>query len=497
MSKKKLTKEAGIIKLPTRGRLKKILEQKPHNKNANNKVKISSVKKHGESKKDSLMVSVSGIRGIIGESLTPDIITQYTAAFATWTNGGTIIVGRDSRVSGEMVKALVHGSLTACGCKVIDIGIASTPTVEIAVKHLGARGGVAITASHNPIQWNALKLIGPEGKFLSSDHLEEYLDIFRFGKIEWASWDRLGKVTFYDHAITDHITKILSLPYLNPEALRSRRFKVVVDCVNGAGGLIVPRLLTELGCEVITLNEEPHGIFPRNPEPTIENLKLLGEAVVKHGADIGFAVDPDVDRLALVSEKGIPIGEEWTLAIATELVLSKRKGPVVVNASTTMAIDDICRKYQVECFRTKIGEINVSTKMEELNAVIGGEGNGGVILPETHLGRDASTGVALILQFLHDSGKPFSESIRSIPAYIMKKDKIELQDIDADKVLTQIKSDNKKLKTDTIDGLKFIKEDSWIHFRKSNTEPILRIIAEAKTQKELDELIKSFTSYFH
>ncbi len=482
------------IVLATSGRIKKFLE-----KVGNKKESIREARSNIEQApkpSHSLMVSISGIRGIIGESLTPEIIAKYTTAFAMWTNSGTIVIGRDSRVSGEMVKAIVTGSLIATGCKIIDIGIASTPTIEIAVKNLKAHGGIAITASHNPIQWNALKLIGPEGRFLSESQLGEFLEIVRRDVAELAPWDRLGKVQFYDHAADDHINRILNLAYLDLEKIRARRFKVVLDCINGAGGVMVPRLLTELGCEAIILNEEPHGIFPRNPEPTMENLKSLEEAVLKHGADIGFAIDPDVDRLALVSEKGDAVGEEWTLAVAASAVLSRKKGDVVVNASTTMAMDDVCKKFGVVCHRTKIGEINVSTKMESIGAVFGGEGNGGVILPEIHLGRDASTGIALVLQFLLDSGELFSNAIKQIPSYVMQKDKIELRNIDAEEVLEKIISANKSHKIDTTDGVKIIFENSWIHFRKSNTEPILRIIAEARSKNELNSLINSFTSYF-
>ncbi len=483
------------VQIQSKGRLTKILSEKYRNGNKSLPVKPSS---HTAPKETgTLMVSVSGIRGIIGESLTPEVITKYAAAFGTWCNGGTVVVGRDSRVSGEMVKTLVTGTLLAAGCKIVDIGIVPTPTVEITVNDMNAHGGIAITASHNPIQWNALKLIGPRGRFLTQSQMNEVLEIADRKSTLLATWDRIGKINYYDHAIQNHIDHILELEYIDVEALRKRNFKVVVDCVNGAGGVIVPRLLKELGCNVVVINEEPHGVFPRNPEPSVDNLKALEETVRQHQAHIGFAVDPDVDRLALVNEKGQAIGEELTLMIATDLVLSRKKGPVVVNASTTMGIDQIASMYGVQTHHTRIGEINVSIKMEEIDSVIGGEGNGGVILPEIHLGRDACTGIALALQYVLQKNKPFSECVAELPYFIMKKDKIELHDIDADAVMTKILKDQKKGRVDTVDGVKIIFEDGWIHFRKSNTEPIMRIIAEARTQERLDNMIRSFTSYFH
>ena len=486
--------EEAVVKISSKGRLKAFIEKKVQSNPYVSLKKKTREEKPSPSSK--LMISVSGIRGIVGDGLNPEIITKYAAAFGTWANGGTIVIGRDSRVSGELVKTAVIAGLLSTGCKIIEIGIVPTPTVEIAVKNLNAHGGIAITASHNPVEWNALKLIGPNGYFLTSFQMDEVLELAHLNNIAYADWDRLGKIQYYDFAIQNHIEKILELPYVTSDSLRKRNFKVVVDCVNGAGGTIISKLLNELGCEVITINEEPHGIFPRNPEPTSENLHALEQSVLNHKADIGFAVDPDVDRLAIVSDEGKAVGEEITLALATDFVLSHKQGPVVVNASTTMAIDDIAAKYHCKCHRTKIGEINVSTKMKETHAVIGGEGNGGVILPDIHLGRDAVTGMVLILQYMLENQKPISESIRLLPSYIMKKDKIELGKIDIAKVLDKIMKDYSSEKIDLTDGVKILFKESWIHFRKSNTEPIVRIIAEAKTKKELEKLIKSFTSYF-
>ena len=494
---KKLKKdhEEPSIKISSKGRLKRIIEKKI--KESPYLSQKKSTKSENTTQPSNLMISVSGIRGVIGDALNPEVITKYSAAFGTWANGGTIVIGRDSRVSGELVKTAAIAGLLATGCKIIEIGVVPTPTVEIAVKNLNAHGGIAITASHNPVEWNALKLIGPNGFFLTPTQMDEVLELAQLNNIEYVEWDRIGKVQYYDYAIQNHIDRILELSYIDVNALQKRNFKVVVDSINGAGGVIALKLLTELGCEVIMINEEAHGIFPRNPEPTAENLSALETAVMHHKADIGFAVDPDVDRLAIISNNGKAIGEEYTLSIVTDFILSHKKGPVVVNASTTMAIDDIAAKHDSKCHRTKIGEIHVSSKMKEVHAVIGGEGNGGVILPDIHLGRDALTGMALILQYMLEKKKTISDSVELLPFYLMKKDKIALNKIDSGKIFDKILKDYSNEKIDLTDGVKIVFKESWIHFRKSNTEPIVRIIAESKSQKELDKLIKSFTSYFH
>ncbi len=429
-----------------------------------------------------LMISVSGIRGIVGHGLTPEVITKYAAAFGSWCNGGKIVIGRDSRVSGEMVKTAVFAGLLATGCRVVDIGIAPTPTVELAVRDLNAHGGIAITASHNPIEWNALKLIGPMGMFLTQGEGNEVIETALKETINYSSWDRLGKTEFYDYAIQNHIERLLEIELVDVESIRKRQFKVVVDTVNGAGGLLFPKLLQGLGCEVTLLNGEAHGFFPRNPEPTPENLTSLSEAVRQCSADIGMAVDPDADRLALVTEHGAPAGEEATLALVVQYVLSKRRGPVVINASTTMAIDEIVRKHDCVLHRTKIGEINVSTKMQEVGAVIGGEGNGGVILPDVHFGRDAATGAALLLQMLASSEKKLSAWVAALPQYVMLKDKIKTDSVNTSAVEKKLLAKYPGGRIDRTDGLKFVLQDAWVHVRRSNTEPIARIIAEAKSE---------------
>lgn len=484
-----------VIKISSKGRLKRIIEKKIKESPYISRKKLE--KETIPSQTPELMISVSGIRGIVGKGLNPEVISKYAAAFGTWANGGTIVIGRDSRVSGELVKTATIAGLLATGCKIIEIGVVPTPTVEIAIKNLNAHGGIAITASHNPVEWNALKLIGPNGYFLTTSQMDEVLELAQLNNIAYVEWDRLGKVQYYDFAIQNHIDKILELSFINVEALRKRKYKVVVDCVNGAGGVIAPKLLKELGCDVVVINEEAHGIFPRNPEPTADNLIALEQAVQYHKADIGFAVDPDVDRLAVVSNEGKAIGEECTLALVTDFVLTHKKGPVVVNASTTMAIDEIAAKHHVKCHRTKIGEIHVSTKMKEVHAVIGGEGNGGVILPDIHHGRDALTGMALILQYMLENKRSVLESVKLLPSYVMKKDKIDLHKIDTSKVFDKVIKDYSNEKIDLTDGIKIVFKESWVHFRKSNTEPIVRIIAEAKSKKELEKLFMSFTSYFH
>ena len=443
-----------------------------------------------------LMISVSGIRGIVGQSLDPIAVSRYASAFGTWIGAKTVVVGRDSRVSGELFKHSVVSSLMACGCNVIDIGIVGTPTVEIAVKALKARGGIAITASHNPKEWNALKLIGPGGMFLSAAQSKEIARIVKTSGYRFVNWNKLGKLSAKSDLEQEHIKRVIKLKYLNIDKIRKWKFKVVVDCVNGAGGKIVPMMLREMGCEVVVLNGEQHGIFPRNPEPLPQNLKKLEASVVKHKADIGIAVDPDVDRVAFVSEKGHAIGEELSLALAVDLVLSRKRGPVVVNASTTRLIDDLATQYRVKIYRTKVGEINVSTKMKQVNAVIGGEGNGGVILPEVHLGRDAMTGIALVLQKLSSSEHKLSEIVSSFPQYHMIKAKVELGNVHVAKCLRKIEDDFSSEKIDHTDGLKISLKNGWIHIRMSNTEPIVRIICEDTSRSQALESVKVFTSYF-
>lgn len=435
-----------------------------------------------------LMVSISGIRGVVGDGLTPQIIVNFAQALGTFLGGGKIVVGRDSRVTGPMVKHAVLSGLLASGCDVIDIGVCPTPTVQMAVKKLKARGGVAITASHNPIEWNALKLIDSTGLFLDESQGKKVIKHVENNDYRNVTWDQIGKLEFYENAIDDHIKAILKLQLIDIDKICEKKFKVVVDCVNGAGGTILPSLLEKLGCEAIFINLEPTGMFPRTPEPLPENIGELCDKVKTEKADIGFAVDPDVDRLAIVSEKGKPFGEEYTLISAANYVLSQNDGPIVVNASVTQAIDDIARKFNTAVYRTKVGEIFVAQKMKEVKAAIGGEGNGGVLLPELHLGRDAPLGIALTLQQLAVRAIKASELHESLPQYFQSKNRIEIKDLDVSSVLDEILRKYEKEKIETIDGIKILWDNHWVQIRPSNTEPIIRVYSEAKTMEEADAL---------
>ena len=445
-----------------------------------------------------LMTSVSGIRGIVGQSLTPETIIKYVSAFGQRSAGKKIVVGGDPRVSSHFIRPLILGTLQACGCDVIDVGIAPTPTIEIAVKTLQAAGAIAITASHNPIEWNGVKFIGPDGMFLPE---REIFGLFREAdkrKRAYASWDKLGNIEQYNNAVEDHLALILNLPYLEIDKIRRKKFKIALDCVNGAGGTIIPLLLDRLGCEVVPLNIETTGIFAHNPEPVPQNLLDLAVAVKSHKTDLGIAVDPDVDRMAMISNEGNPLGEEYTLALAVKYLLSKKLGYVVVNLSTSRVIDEIAQYYNVLLFKTKVGEINVSLKMQEVEAVIGGEGNGGVILPEVHLGRDAATGVALVLQALTEFNGSISELKQSLPQYYILKDKESIKNIDSDRLIEHFSEKYQNEQLDLTDGLRIDRADSWIHLRKSNTEPIIRLIVESRTPEiswrilqELKEEIQS------
>jgi phosphomannomutase len=440
-----------------------------------------------------LMVSVSGIRGVVGKTFTPPVIQKFAAAFGL-TMGKRIVVGRDTRVSGLMVENLVTGMLTSVGCDVISLGIAPTPTIQLAVENLRADGGLAITASHNPVEWNALKLIGPDGLFLDEDLGKQVANRAEDHEFVHQDWTGIGKVEYYDSAIEEHQRAILDLPFIDVAALRKRKFCVALDCVNGAGSVFFPKFLKSLGCEVIEINTTPNGIFPHTPEPLPENLSELMEAAKSQGVDIAFATDPDADRLAIISEKGEPLVEEYTLAIAVDFILSKRVGKVVVNASTSLAIDDIADRYDAPVIRTKVGEVHVAKRMREEEAVIGGEGNGGVILPDIHYGRDAPIAAAIALQHLLEFGGPISELRQNLPQYVIAKKKMDIGDSDPDRILEQVKSAHEGEEISLIDGVKILREKSWIHLRKSNTEPIIRVYAEAQTGAEAGSLADLFLS---
>lgn len=439
-----------------------------------------------------LMISVSGVRGIVGEGLTPDVAMRFAQAYGS-EFPGKIVVGRDSRATGNMIKYAVWAGLMSVGCDVIDIDLATTPTTELVAERPEHAGGIIITASHNPKQWNALKLLAPDGLFLRPEQGEKVVARVEKNDFNLATWDKMGRVNSYRNAGEEHIASILDLPIIDAGLIRSKKFKVVADCCNGAGDAVLPHLFETLGCDVVFLNREPNGLFPRNPEPSPENLAELCRAAIQHKADLGIAVDPDVDRLALVSELGNPLGEEYTLALATKFVLSKTPGDVVVNASTTRAIDDVARETGGRVHRTQVGEIHVAVKAKQIGAVMAGEGNGGVMYPELHIGRDAPVGIALILQYMAESGQQISALHAAVPQYVMIKDKIELGfGVDARAVVAGLQESLSNENLNTIDGLKVLYADSWVHIRASNTEPIIRVIAEAPTREQALEMVERF-----
>lgn len=466
------------------------------------------------------MVSISGIRGIVGESLTPDIVVKYAAAFGEYCkrvnpNTPEVVLGRDGRITGKIIANIVSSTLLAGGVNVHALGVCPTPTVALAVEKLGLTGGISVTASHNPMQWNGLKFFASTGLFLDAEENSELWKIADQGEARFASWQKIGKHTPDDSWLRKHIDAVLSLPYLNVETVRKRNLKVVLDAVNSAGGLIVPTLLRELGCKIVEVNCEAGGVFAHAPEPVPENLTDLCQRVKAEQADIGIAVDPDVDRLVLITEKGEPFGEENTIASAVKFVLEKEKQlgrtytqSVVVNLSTTRAVDDIAAQYGAKVHRTPVGEINVAKRMKNIGAVIGGEGSGGVILPAVHVGRDAIVGIGLLLQLLSEFrpkdgrrldsssgqvGGTVSELKASLPQYQIAKGKIELGKISPDAVLQKLQTAHAHEGTiNTDDGLKIDFPEYWVHLRKSNTEPIVRVIAEARTMEKAVEVVEKF-----
>ncbi len=445
-----------------------------------------------------LMVSISGIRGVVGESLTPETIVKYASAYAEYCNRGHIIVGRDGRITGKNVLDIVTSTLLQMGCDVTDLGICPTPTIALAIEKLKAAGGISITASHNPMIWNGLKFFAPTGLFLDTDENREFWRLAE-QPVQYVSWDKQGSYTQYDAFLDEHIREVLSLSYVKAKKIQKRKFKVVLDCVNAAGGIIVPRLLKKLGCKIFPLNCEVTGVFGHKPEPIPENLTSLCKKVRKTHADIGIAVDPDVDRLVLIDEKGKPFGEEYTIVSCVKFVLEKERRikphTVVVNLSTTRAVEDIAKQYGAMTLRTPVGEINVAKKMKEVGAIIGGEGSGGVILPKVHLGRDAIVGIGLILQHLADFGGTLSELKATLPQYFITKGKVEVGTLNPDTILKRLQEKYSSAGTINMDdGLKIDFPVAWVHLRKSNTEPIIRIIAEAHTKTEADELVGKFTA---
>ena len=447
------------------------------------------------------MVGVSGFRGRVGDPLTPELVCLLATAFGAFVKRSRdpsndlpvdILLGRDTRTSGPVLSRAVSAGLVSVGCNVVNLGIVSTPTLMLAVENSDALGGIAVTASHNPAEWNALKLAAPEGTFLDAETMSKFLEFALSEDPPRTPSDALGAVPPDDRASARHLEAVLELPQLNLPALRARAFKVALDCVRGAGATIMPQLLEALGCEVVGINMEMDGLFPRDPEPTAENLTELADFVRREGADIGLAVDPDVDRLSLVNENGAPIGEALTLALASAVVLRRTPGIVVTNLSTSAIVEDIARAHASELVRSPVGEINVARRMQLEGAVVGGEGNGGVILPNLHHTRDAPVAAALVLQHLVDEETSLSAAVDKWPAYTIVKNKISFPREALSEGYAELERQLESDGVDSADGARFCWEArrTWLHVRPSGTEPVVRLIAEAPERSEAEELIE-------
>ena len=450
-----------------------------------------------------LISSISGIRGTVNgpntKNLTPIDVVQYTSAYGTWINkknqnkGKTIVLGRDGRISGSVLLELVKSTLISMGINIIDIGLSTTPTTQIIVQKKKAEGGIILTASHNPKNWNALKLFNSRGEFLIGEEAEEIFRIVEEGKYEFMKEDNYGKIHESVNSFQIHIDEVKNLKLVNCEKIINKKFKVVVDGINSSGGVIVPELLKQLGCSVIEINCQPDGNFAHNPEPLDKNLSQLKNTVKEEKADLGIALDPDVDRLVFVCENGLLFGEENTIVACSDYVLSKTKGSTVSNMSSSMSLELISKKHGCDYHSSKVGEINVVEKMKEVNAIIGGEGNGGVIYPESHYGRDALVGIVLFLSHLSELNIKTSELLDIYPKFYMIKDKINLnENFDFDQLKNKMKEFYKEQDIDLRDGVKIKFDESWLHIRKSNTEPIIRIYTEAKSQLKCNEIIEDF-----
>jgi phosphomannomutase len=434
-----------------------------------------------------LLVSVSGIRGIVGDSLTPEIAMGYGRAFGRFSGKGAIVVGRDTRHHGPMILSATVAGILQAGCDVIDIGVVTTPTVEFAVRQIRASGGVVVTASHNPIEYNALKLIGPTGVFLTESQGKRFLKFV--GTKDNYIPKRYGIYSIEDGWDSSHVRAVLGLDIVNINSIKRRKFRVVADCVNGTASYIAAELFNELGCSLKLINAIPDGKFPRPPEPTPENLKALGKAVRAHKADIGFAFDPDTDRLAMVNEKGLPLGEEFTLALGMRYILRKKQGPVAVNLSSSMINDFVAKEAGVKLYRTKVGEVNITEKLITVGGIAGGEGNGGLIYPYLHYGRDAIQAATVILAYMAESKKTISALAFELPRTFMVKRKITISNRGIN--FSKIKKAYAGEQIDDRDGLKITFEDGWVQIRLSNTEPIARIMAEAYKQDRAVKLADS------
>ena len=449
-----------------------------------------------------LIKSISGIRGTIGgsvgDSFTPVDIVRFTSSYAKFialqgNNSNKIVIGRDARISGLFVSNIVSGTLIGCGFDVIDIGLTTTPTVEVAVKKEKAAGGIILTASHNPKQWNALKLLNNEGEFLSADDANKILEIADKEDFLFSEIDQLGSLIYNSSHNDQHIDDVLNLDLVDVDLVKSKNFKIVLDAVNSTGGILIPKLLEKLGVECIKLYCDPNGNFPHNPEPLAENLTEISNVVIESDADLGIVVDPDVDRLALVCEDGSMFGEEYTLVSVADYVLSKSPGNTVSNLSSTRALADITKNYNCKHFASAVGEVNVVEKMKNCNAVIGGEGNGGVIYPTLHYGRDALVGIALFLTNLAEKKISCLELRKTYPDYFISKNKLDLNvETDISHIFNELKIKYSSFKTSLIDGLKIDFDEGWVHLRRSNTEPIIRIYAESNTKQKANELANDF-----
>jgi phosphomannomutase len=434
-----------------------------------------------------LKISISGVRGVIGESLTPILLTRFAQAFGTYVGARTIVIGRDPRTSGEMVKQAVIAGLLSTGCRILDIGMCPVPTIQLLVRHHRAHGGIAITASHNPAEWNALKFIGQGGFFLNTGQARELLDIYHQGEYTRVGGAEMREVADLSGQTDLHIQTIMEV--LGPLPTRKRKLRVVLDACNGAGSLVGPKLLEALGAEVIAINVTPNGSFPRPAEPLAENLGDLCAAVKAHQADVGFAQDMDADRLAIVSGEGVAIGEEYTLLLATVKVLGKNPGPVVANLSTTSALQEVVSRFGCPLFLSKIGEVNVTEEMQKQSAVIGGEGNGGVIYPRLNFARDSLVGMALVLHLLAETGQTITELVNTLPRFAMIKEKIVCPSDKISATLRMLRHEYAAYPMDLRDGVKVSLPNGWFLVRGSNTEPIIRVVAEAPSETTAREIL--------
>lgn len=439
-----------------------------------------------------LMFSISGVRGIIGDGLDPETIVKFTGAYCDFIKGEKIVIGCDGRYSGGMVRDIVAGTLIAKGKLVIDLGVCPTPTVLYCTRKMRANGGISISASHNPNEWNGLKFLNEEGEFLSPAQFEKFSEVVNENKNAYVSWEKIGRIEKFNDGLKNHVNDTIKMKYIDKSIIRQKKFRVLLDCVNTSGAYILPELLDEFGCEVIRLNCDKSGIFPRLAEPLPENLKETLKAVKESNVDLGLVVDPDSDRLVLITEEGEPFGEENTITQAVKFILSKEKGSIVVNLSTTRAVDDVARSFGCRVFRSPVGEANVVRKMKEVSAVIGGEGSGGVIYPALHYGRDALAGIAITLQHLAESGLKISQLKKELPSYFIAKSKIEIGSLNPDAIFAKLLDEYKDAEKNTEDGLRLDFEDHWVHFRKSNTEPIMRCIVEAKNEDRAKEIIEIY-----